>query len=59
LEQAALYEEFLKLVEPPFLEALIQQCGGNKAAAAQVLGIHRSTLRQKLRRYEMDEPGET
>jgi two-component system nitrogen regulation response regulator GlnG len=58
LETAALYEEFLKLVEPPFLEALLKKYGGNKAAAAQVLGIHRSTLRQKLRRYEMDEPTE-
>lgn len=59
LEAAALYEEFLKFVEPPFLETLLKKCGGNKAAAAQVLGIHRSTLRQKLRRYEMDEPGES
>lgn len=59
LEAAALYEEFLRLVEPPFLEALLKKCGGNKAACAQVLGIHRSTLRQKLRRYEMEEPSES
>jgi two-component system nitrogen regulation response regulator GlnG len=58
LERAELYEEFLKLVEPPFLEALLMKHAGNKAAAAHVLGIHRSTLRQKLRRYEMDEPTE-
>ena len=58
LETTTLYEEFLKMVEPPFLEAILEKCGGNKAAAAQVLGIHRSTLRQKLRRYEMEEPGE-
>jgi two-component system nitrogen regulation response regulator GlnG len=59
VEPAALYEKFLRLVEPPLLEALLKKCGGNKAACAQVLGIHRSTLRQKLRRYEMEEPSDT
>jgi two-component system nitrogen regulation response regulator GlnG len=54
-EPSALYEEFLRKVEPPFLEALLDKCGGNKAAAAGVLGIHRSTLRQKLRKYELEE----
>jgi two-component system nitrogen regulation response regulator GlnG len=58
LEAAELYDKFLRLVEPPFLEALLKTCHGNKAAAAQVLGIHRSTLRQKLRRYDMEEPTE-
>jgi two-component system nitrogen regulation response regulator GlnG len=58
LEAAELYEAFLKVVEPPFLEALLKKCHGNKAACAQVLGIHRSTLRQKLRKYGMEEPTE-
>lgn len=46
-----LYEEFLKLVEPPLLHAVLQHCQGNRAAAAQLLGLHRATLRQKLRRH--------
>jgi two-component system nitrogen regulation response regulator GlnG len=46
-----LYEQFLAMVEPPLLKAALEQCRGNRAAAAQVLGIHRATLRQKMRKY--------
>ncbi len=48
------YERFLELVEPPLLRAVLDRCRGNRVAAAQLLGIHRATLRQKLRRYEID-----
>ena len=48
---AELYEEFLKLVEPPLLQAVLEHCQGNRAAAAQLLCMHRATLRQKLRRH--------
>jgi two-component system nitrogen regulation response regulator GlnG len=43
-----LLERFLRAVEPPLLKAVLARCGGNRAAAAKVLGIHRATLRQKL-----------
>jgi two-component system nitrogen regulation response regulator GlnG len=46
-----MYEQFLQLVEPPLLEAVLTACGRNRAAAASALGIHRATLRQKLRKY--------
>jgi two-component system nitrogen regulation response regulator GlnG len=46
-----LYEQFLQLVEPPLLEAILNRCDHNRAAAAELLGVHRATLRQKLRRY--------
>jgi two-component system nitrogen regulation response regulator GlnG len=49
-----LYERFLQLVEPPLLEAILKRCGRNRAAAAQLLGLHRATLRQKLRRHGID-----
>jgi DNA-binding NtrC family response regulator len=49
-----LYEQFLQLAEPPILRAVLEQCGRNRAAAAQILGIHRATLRQKLRKYGID-----
>jgi two-component system nitrogen regulation response regulator GlnG len=49
--ESPLYDRFLELVEPPLLRAVLEQCGGNRAAAAQRLGIHRATLRQKLRKY--------
>lgn len=50
------YERYLALVEPPLLKSVLEQCGYNRAAAAQMLGIHRATLRQKLRRYGIDDP---
>ena len=48
---AALYDRFLELTEPPLLRAILESCHDNRAAAAQLLGIHRATLRQKLKRY--------
>jgi two-component system nitrogen regulation response regulator GlnG len=48
-EGADLYNRFLATVEPPLLESTLEKCGGNQTTAAAVLGIHRSTLRQKLR----------
>jgi DNA-binding NtrC family response regulator len=51
--ESPLYDRFLAVVEPPLLRAILEQCRGNRAAAAQLLGIHRATLRQKLRKYEI------
>jgi two-component system nitrogen regulation response regulator GlnG len=50
-----LYERFLQLVEPPLLEAVLRHCHGNRAAAANLLGLHRATLRQKMRRHGLSE----
>jgi two-component system nitrogen regulation response regulator GlnG len=52
--EGQLYEQFLELAEPPVLRAALAQCQGNRAAAAQMLGIHRATLRQKLRKYSIE-----
>ncbi len=53
-EGEALYERLLGVVEPPLLETVLERCKDNRAAAAQALGIHRATLRQKLRKYGLD-----
>jgi two-component system nitrogen regulation response regulator GlnG len=50
-----LYERFLKVTEPALLESVLAQCNGNRAAAARILGIHRATLRQKMRDHGMDD----
>ena len=49
-----LYERFLELVEPPLLRAMLDQSRGNRAVAAERLGIHRATLRQKLKKYGIE-----
>ena len=54
-EDPQLYERFLQLVEPPLLEEVLRHCDGNRAAAAHLLGLHRATLRQKLRRHGLSE----
>jgi DNA-binding protein Fis len=36
------------------LRAVLEECANNRAAAAQILGIHRATLRQKLRKYGIE-----
>jgi DNA-binding NtrC family response regulator len=51
---ATLYDQFLELAEPPVLRALLDECSQNRAAAAQLLGIHRATLRQKLRKHSIE-----
>ena len=49
-----LHERFLHEAEPPLLRAALKTCAGNRAAAAQLLGIDRATLRIKLRRYGIE-----
>lgn len=48
-----LYDVMLQQIEPMLLAAALRHTQGNRAAAAQLLGLHRSTLRQKLRDYGM------
>ncbi len=49
-----LHEQFLALVEPPLIRAVLEHHANNRAATAQTLGIHRTTLRQKMRRYGIE-----
>jgi Fis family transcriptional regulator len=46
-----MYLMVLSEVEPPLLETVLNQCGGNQTRASQMLGISRSTLRKKLSHY--------
>lgn len=50
-QEGFLYEECIALVEEALIEQMMLEMGGNRAAVAQRLGIHRSTLRQKMKRF--------
>ena len=49
--------EFFSLVmtevEAPLLEAVLAHANGNQSRAAAMLGINRTTLRKKLKRYNL------
>jgi two-component system nitrogen regulation response regulator GlnG len=46
--EGGLYQAFLSHVEPSLFDAVLHSTAGNRAAAADALGIHRATLRKKL-----------
>jgi DNA-binding NtrC family response regulator len=52
---AGLYDRLLDVCEPPLFEAVLRATDGNRAAAADVLGIHRATLRKKLNEPRADD----
>jgi two-component system nitrogen regulation response regulator GlnG len=54
-EVSDLYQQLLGLVEPPLLTAVLEKHHGHRAAAAETLGLHRMTLRKKLKQLGMND----
>lgn len=50
--------EPLEAIEQRHILATLEYTGGNKRRAAQLLGIARSTLIQKVRRYDLQSAGD-
>ena len=48
------YELVLKEVEPPLLNSVMKFAKNNQSKAARILGINRTTLRTKLKKYNID-----
>ena len=49
-----LYQIALRELEIPLFVEVLNHCDGNQSRAAAMLGIHRATLRKKLREYGID-----
>ncbi|MBT2746297.1 MULTISPECIES: DNA-binding transcriptional regulator Fis [unclassified Lysobacter] len=49
-----LYEIALRELEIPLFAEVLLHCDGNQSRAASMLGIHRATLRKKLREYGLE-----
>ena len=58
LGEAAPAPESLEAVERRQIAAMLRYTGGNRRKAAQLLGLARSTLLAKIRRYELESPGD-
>ncbi len=50
-DTANLYEIALRELEIPLFAEVLEHCDGNQSRAAAMLGIHRATLRKKLKDY--------
>lgn len=50
-----IYERFMSIAEPILFRTVLESLDGNRSAAADVLGIHRATLRERLARYGIDD----
>ncbi|HVW64923.1 MAG TPA: helix-turn-helix domain-containing protein [Nitrosospira sp.] len=49
----AIHEMVMRSVEKPLIEMLMRQAGGNQTRAAELLGINRNTLRNKIKQYKI------
>ena len=53
-DPSELYDLVLGEIEQPLLLTLMEYTRGNQSRAAAILGLNRSTLRKKLRRYKIN-----
>ncbi len=49
----AIYDMVIRSVEKPLIEMVIEQAGGNQTRAAELLGINRNTLRNKMKQHQI------
>ena len=55
LDSTGVHDKMLAVFEPAMLEIVLRHTGGNRNRAADILGIHRGTLRERLRHYKFEE----
>ncbi len=49
--EGTLHADVVARIERPLLEEVLARTGGNQVRAARILGIHRTTLRERIARY--------
>ncbi len=49
----AIYDMVINSVEKPLIEVVMQRAEGNQTRAAELLGINRNTLRNKMKQYQI------
>ncbi|MBN2581797.1 MAG: sigma-54-dependent Fis family transcriptional regulator [Planctomycetes bacterium] len=49
-----MYQAAMEPLERTLLQRVLQECNGNQSAAAARLGLHRNTLRNKVRQFGLD-----
>jgi Fis family transcriptional regulator, factor for inversion stimulation protein len=49
-----LYQVIIAEVERPLIQAVLEHTGGNQSRAADMLGITRTTLRNRIQRYGLE-----
>jgi two-component system nitrogen regulation response regulator GlnG len=50
-EEDGVYQPVMDRFEAPLIAAVLEKTGGNQVQAAKLLGIHRTTLRTKIRKH--------
>ncbi len=53
LDNGFFLEETVELLEKSLIASAMKRTGGNRSAAAKLLGIHRNTLQRKCTEYEL------
>lgn len=48
-----LHERIVREVEVPLIQTVLEHTGRNQSRAAEILGMTRSTLRNRIRRYDL------
>ncbi|MDR4518711.1 MAG: Fis family transcriptional regulator [Nitrosomonas sp.] len=49
----SIHDMVILSVEKPLIEVILEHTQGNQTQAAELLGINRNTLRQKIKRYQI------
>lgn len=52
------YDEYLKMIEVPLIQAALDMSKGNRSQAAKLLNINRNTLHKKIKMYNLEDKKE-